>query len=355
MNARPPLALPARRGRAAITKASRPLQDREGNDMKGTVLIASLLLALNAACPVGAAAVGPIRTLLSFDPTAGEFPESITTDAVGNLYVSMFVLDQVRRIDPTGHQILVAQMVAGATPAGLKMSPSGTLYVAATGFSLATGHTDPATRGVYRIGRDGSVGRMPGTQAILFPNDLAFDNVGNVYVTDPVGGALWRIDRQGSVGIWIADPLLQGTGELLGFPYGVNGIAFADGRLIVSNTERGTLVAIPVRADGSAGQPEVLTNAPALLGVDGIALDIHGTVYAAVNGQDTLIAVRPDGPIEVLATGADGLNQPSSLAFGTGPRDHRTLFFNNFAVNSPAPTPGVLQMTVGVPGQPLLP
>ena len=45
--------------------------------------------------------------------------------------------------------------------------------------------------------------------------------------------------------------------------------------------------------------------------------------------------------------------EPSSVAFGTGEGDHRTLFVVNFAVASPAPTPGVLKLAVGVPGQPL--
>ena len=316
-------------------------------------IVGAALLALSALVPAGAVEADHVETVLAFDPAAGEFPEGIASDKTGNLYVSMFVLDQVRRVDPGGAQTVVMQLARGAAPAGLKLSASGTLYVAASGFNLATGQTDPTTRGVYRLGRDGSAVRIPGTNAILFPNDLAFDNQGNLYVTDPAGGAVWRIDRNGSVELWTADPLLQGTGELLGFPYGANGIAFSHGRLIVSNTERGTLVAIPIQSGGDAGAPTVLAQSPALLGVDGLALDVRGSVYAAVNGQNTLVAMWNDGSIEVLATAAEGLNQPSSLAFGTGSRDHRALFLVNFAVFSPAPTPGVLQFTVGMPGQPL--
>jgi len=152
---------------------------------------------------------------------------------------------------------------------------------------------------------------------------------------------------------WVDDPLLHGTGELLGFPYGANGIAFSHGRLIISNTERGLLVAIPIEPTGDAGEPTVVASSPLLLGVDGIALDAHGDVYCAVNGQNTLVTLRADGSISVLATAADGLDQPSSVAFGTGDSDHGSLFVVNFAVDSPAPTPSVLKLTVGAPGQPL--
>ena len=316
-------------------------------------IVAVTLLALMAFVTAGAAANGQVDAFVAFDPAAGEFPESITTDKTGDLYVSMFVLDQIRRFGPTGAQTVVTQLPRGATPAGVKLDASGTLYVAATGFDLATGQTDATTRGVYRVGRDGSSARMPGTDAISFPNDLAFDNRGNLYVTDPAGGAVWRIDRNGAVVRWVDDPLLHGTGELLGFPYGANGIAFSHGRLIVSNTELGLLVAIPIEPNGDAGEPSVVASSPLLLGVDGIALDTHGNVYCAVNGQNMLVTVRVDGSIDVLATAADGLDQPSSVAFGTGARDHRTLFVVNFAVASPAPTPGVLKLTVGVAGQPL--
>ena len=63
---------------------------------------------------------------MAFDPAAGEFPESITTDKTGDLYVSMFVLDQIRRFSPTGAQTVVTQLPRGATPAAVKLDASGT-------------------------------------------------------------------------------------------------------------------------------------------------------------------------------------------------------------------------------------
>jgi sugar lactone lactonase YvrE len=322
-------------------------------NIRNVSTLAVALLALMAFVTSGAAANGPLQAVVAFNPAAGEFPESITADKTGDLYVSMFVLDQVRRVDSTGAQTVIAQLPRGATPAGVKLDASGTLYVAATGFNLATGQTDPTTRGVYRVGPDGSAQRIPGTDAIAFPNDLAFDNRGNLYVTDPAGGAVWRIDRSGAVVRWVDDPLLHGTGELLGFPYGANGIAFSHGRLIISNTELGLLVTIPIEPSGDAGEPTVVASSPLLLGADGVALDAHGDVYCAVNGQNMLAVVRVDGSIGILATAADGLESPSSVAFGTGERDHQSLFVVNFAVGSLAPNPGVLRLKVGVPGEPL--
>jgi sugar lactone lactonase YvrE len=315
--------------------------------------IAAILIGFSLLVPAGTAAAGPVRSVVAFHPAVGEFPEGIAADKTGRLYVSMFVLDQVRRLDRGGAQTIVARLPHGAAPAGIKLDASGTLYVAASGFNLATGRTDPTTRGVYRMRRGGAPERIAGTDAILFPNDLALDHRGNLYVTDATGGAVWRVDGRGGVERWSTSPLLRGTGQLLGFPYGANGIAFSRGHLLVSNTERGSLVTIPIDSAGEAGAPSVLTESPSLLGVDGIALDVRGTVYAAINGQDKLVAVRSGGAIDALATASDGLNQPSSVAFGTGNGGRRTLFLVNFAVGSTSPPPGVLSLTVGVPGRPL--
>lgn len=52
---------------------------------------------LTAFVTAGAAANGQVEPFVAFDPTAGEFPESITTDKTGDLYVSMSVLDQEPR------------------------------------------------------------------------------------------------------------------------------------------------------------------------------------------------------------------------------------------------------------------
>jgi hypothetical protein len=123
--------------------------------------------------------------------------------------------------------------------------------------------------------------------------------------------------------------------------------------IIVANTERGLLVEVPVMPDGSAGTPSVLAESPLLIGVDGIALDVHGDVYAGIGVQNLVIRVSGDGSVRTVATGEDGLNQPSTLAFGTVESHQQALFVANFSLFSPQPTPGVLTLRVGVPGMPL--
>ena len=160
------------------------------------------------------------------------------------------------------------------------------MYVAMSTF-------DPATRGVYRVRPDGGSTRLAGTDGILFPNGVALDPRGNVYATDSIGGSVWKISGNAPAQLWAQSPLLAGTGAFgLGFPLGANGIVVRNHAVIVTNTEGASIVRIPIRRDGSAGTPSVLAQGPALSGADGLALDVFGNAFVAVNPQNTL---RPSG------------------------------------------------------------
>jgi hypothetical protein len=81
-------------------------------------------------------------------------------------------------------------------------------------------------------------------------------------------------------------------------------------------------------------------------------VDVQGIVYVAVIIQSTIVRVE-GGSIETLADAAGGLNEASSITFGTRGGDRKDLYAVNFGVFSPTQTPALLKMSVGVPGAPL--
>jgi len=315
-----------------------------------TVVLTAVL-----AFPAMATANGHVEEFVAFDPAAAEFPEGISFDKTGNAYVSMILLGQIRKIAPDGSQSVVATIEApGFSVAGLEVAPWGDIYVAVGALDLETGQTDPATRGVYRVNREGIATRIAGTGAMQFPNDVTLDERGNVYATDTAGGAVWRIPRGGTAELWSDAPQLAGDGSFgFGFPIGANGIATRAREVLVGNTERGTLVSIPILPNGSAGPAHVVKAAAELVGVDGIAVDVLGDVYAASGIQNLLTRVTRGGTVETLATAEDGLNQPSTLAFGTTGGRQKTLFLLNFSIFPENKAPGVLAVQAGVPGAPV--
>ena len=307
-----------------------------------------VILALTAVTalllPTAPASAAQIETIVSFDPAAGELPEGVAMDARGNIFVSLTApVSEIRRFAPNGEESTLASLgLGGFGPLGLAVDAQGNVYVAAASF-------DPATQGVYRVAPDGTFDRLPGTEAIPFPNGLAFDQRGNLYVAD-ASGAVWRIPRGGSAEVWSDDPLLVGDGSAgAGVPIGANGITFRPNEIVVGNTDLGTLNRIPIQPDGSAGQATVLLDDPAILGIDGLTVDARGTIYACVILQSTIVRISGDD-IETLATATDGLNNASSLVFGQGPRDHKSLYAVNFSAFSAAPTPSLFRLPVGVPG-----
>ena len=100
---------------------------------------------------------------------------------------------------------------------------------------------------------------------------------------------------------------------------------------------------------GAPGAAEVWVKHPDLVGADGIAFGLDGELYVANVLKSTLI--RIDGAskaVEILATAADGLDNPASLAIGSRESGETTLYITNYPVIAPdtAP-PGVLGTAAG--------
>lgn len=299
-----------------------------------------------------------LQQVASFDPALGQLPESMTADDHGNLFVST-VGGAVFQIAPdhTVTQVATVVLPSGGQLTGIKVGPGGLLYISSASFTA-----DPPAAIVWRVNpRTGEFSQFAALDPSGFPNDLVFDGDGNLLVSDPFLGQIWQLDPQGNASVWLSDPLLAGdpaAPAIALHEFGVDGLAF-DGQkrdLYIGNLDFGRVLISSPRGRHGARELSVLVEDPALKGMDGIALDRAGTLYAAVNTQDRLATVDRRGRVQVLTEGAP-LDSPSSFAFGTGRGDQHTLYVANFAIVSflsglPA-NPGVLSLRVQVPGAPL--
>ncbi len=327
--------------------------------------------------------------------SAGVFPDfilmpgatrGVAVDKVGNVYVSVgqgsgsseHVL--VWKFTPYGGEPSFVADIGQGTIGGLMVTANGDLYVA-----LAAG----LDRGVWRVDRDGQIELLPGSNEIFFANGLAFDDAGTLYVTESVSrgpsglgqGGIWRIPRGGEAELCLRDALLTGTGVLKQLvPIGANGIAYYHGILYVTNTEKGTVLRIPVRPDGSVGLPELwatlqdvpespLYGAPLPVCGDGLALDVHGNVYVAVLTRSAVVGINTQTlsqeTIAAFQTVSHGsvpyapLDFPASLFFGTGKGERQNLFVTNLGTGKVLvpqllwPGPGLVKIDAGVPGRPM--
>jgi sugar lactone lactonase YvrE len=209
-----------------------------------------------------------------------------------------------------------------------------------------------------------------------FLNAITFDANRNIYVSDSRNGIIWTatgcmtaacpLPTMGSVVAkqWAANSLLMPPTDADIFPsVGANGIAFSNsnvfsnGRLLVANTGRRNIIAIPSPIiGGPAGTPFVL--ATGINGPDGIAVQTTGTginrVWVAANQSDEIVIIDGTDPTttpgRVIHKMGDfngithgepvGLLFPASVAFSS---DGATLYVTNFAFTQspdcPVPPP----------------
>ncbi len=159
------------------------------------------------------------------------------------------------------------------------------------------------------------------------PNDLAFDNKGNLYFTDPksygkdiLDGALYKFNLDTKT----ITQLYHG----LAFP---NGIAFNldFSQLYICESAKSRILVYDLDNSGKLKEARQFVELPGG-DPDGIAFDIEGNLYAAHFGGGAVYKIDPDGNIieKILTPGL----KPSNVEFGG--KDLKTLFITEDETNA---------------------
>jgi gluconolactonase len=218
-------------------------------------------------------------------------------------------------------------------PAALAFGPDGCLYV-----------TDEGRRSIVRVTPEGKksdfIYQYQG-KPINGPNDLCFDQDGNLFFTDPWGSSMEK--PIGSVfGYEWSTGSLHRIHTGLAFP---NGILVRDNRLYAAETLTNKIWAYDVVDPGKAENPVEFCSLPdlkirTLTGPDGMAFDDEGNIYVATVGVGFVYIFDKTGTlIESIPTGG---TRPTNVCFG-GP-DFDTLFVTIDNLGT------MVTVKVGVPG-----
>ncbi|MCC6458628.1 MAG: SMP-30/gluconolactonase/LRE family protein [Caldilineaceae bacterium] len=174
------------------------------------------------------------------------------------------------------------------------------------------------------------------------PNDLAIDNQGRVWFTDPRYGE--RVDdlELDHMSIFRLDPQSDGSWECVRMTYDTtspNGLLISPDNktLYVAQSKYGEgqlreLRAYPILDDGTLGEYSVLHNFYPHRGIDGMCLDTEGNIIATagweLSGPGGMIYVfAPNG--RVLETHPVPCDRPTNCTFGDA--DLRTLYVTSIA------------------------
>jgi sugar lactone lactonase YvrE len=243
-------------------------------------------LALGIAGFTAIAAMKPEPTpRIEFDALES-YPEGIVYDKAANhYYVSSARLGNIGKVSPQGvYSVLHADTTLKSTY-GLKIHPDGNRLFACVGDANYSKFTNPSTR--TKMARLISVdlksgkklsdidlsGLVPGKH---FPNDMAFDNQNNAYVTDSFAGAVYKVSADGKATVFAKDEQFKTEGV------GINGIVFHPaGFLIVDNSAKGQLYKIDLKNPKSVQKVSV---DQFFVGADGLLLNDNNTLTMVVNG-----------------------------------------------------------------------
>ena len=269
-----------------------------------------------AATAHGPGSANKARIVAHFDLAAGEVLENVVARADGGADLTLALSRQIVRVTADGRTRTLATVPAPAdggvhTPVlglpivtGLTRSGDGTLY-----FLYTAG--DASLTGLWQLRTGGTPRRIAALPAGSFPNGVALDErTGTFYIADSVLGRIWSVPASGGVArIWARGLELAPT-EFLG----ANGLKLHDGAVWVSNTDRGTIVRLPLNRPG---KPTV--RASGLVNVDDFQFTGHGDqLLAALNASSEVVRVDTDGRHRTVLTNADGVQNASAVDIRNG-------------------------------------
>jgi gluconolactonase len=299
--------------------------------------------AVGLRCVLTAAAAVATSSAVEFLPTAqdkivppgaklemlwgeGDFTEGPALAPDGSILFSD-IGDSIWRYDPKTRQTAIFRRPSGRTN-GLMFNQQGDL-IACEGANTGGGRRISITT-VIQGGKDGTTrtlaDRFEGKR-FNSPNDLAIDGAGRVYFTDPryVGNDPRELDFEAVFLVSLSGEVKIATRDVQK-PNGI--LVSIDGKTVyvADNNPQGSrhLVAFAVKSDGTLERKRVLHDFGTGRGIDGMALDAAGNIYATAGTGDKagVYVFDPAGhPLALIPAPGD----PTNCEFGGG-SDGSTLY-----------------------------
>lgn len=240
------------------------------------------------------------------------FPESITSDAAGNIYIGSNP-GAIYRAEPGSEtaDVWIAPDEANGlqTVFGVLADDTRGLLWACSNPNMSAGSPPAAGPAIKTFSlADGSLQETYAFPADIGPamcNDMTIAANGDVYASEMLGGRIMRLPA-GADGweVFAADEEFTT----------VDGIAFAeDGTLYVNAIQRNSLVRVNVDEHGAFTNATVLNLSREIAGPDGLRL-LNGHRFLQSEGNSGLITVVTiDGDNALIETIAQGIDYASSV------------------------------------------
>jgi hypothetical protein len=213
------------------------------------------------------------------------YPEGIAYDSKRDVFfVSSLRHGKIGTVDRKGNYKVFVNSPEMISAIGIRLNDqTNTLYVCTSDPGVST-KTTPATQRKFAklIAYDATTGSQKyisdlgalNAGGLNFANDVTFDNVGNVYVTNSFSPIIYKIDVTGKPTIFATSEEWKAEG------FSLNGIVFhPNGYLIVAKSNPGTLYKVSIK------NPQEIKkiNCDLLLGMDGLIFNASKNELIAIS------------------------------------------------------------------------
>jgi len=263
--------------------------------------------------------------------TAASFyqPTGVAVDAAANVYVADYRNNMIREISPAGAVTTLAGSVSQGSvnatgtyasffqPTGVAVDASGNVYVADNGNHLIR-MISPAGV-VSTLAGSGSAGFANGmgtAASFNYPQGIAVDASGNVYVADYGNNMIREISPAGMVTTLAGKStagLVNGADTAATFNQPTGVAVDAAGNVYVADSGNNMIRKISVAGgvttlagSGSAGFANGSGTSASFNGCTGIALDATGNVFVADYGNNLVREISPASLVSTLGSGSGG-------------------------------------------------
>lgn len=180
-----------------------------------------------------------------------------------------------------------------------------------------------ATSCIWRINNSSQPVQIVQFPKGAWPNGLDEGPDGMLYSADSQLGVIWRIDPQtGSLEEAMRDPALLAR-PFISLAPGANGLHFKGHELLVTVSDRTTLLKYPVDEKGTLGKSSVIaTGIPG----DDFAIGQDGSLFVTTHPYNTLVKISPAGERMIIGKIEQHINGATAAIFGKSPQDSNTLY-----------------------------
>lgn len=254
------------------------------------------------------------------------YPEGVAYDGGSKIfYVSSVTTGTIGKVDAQGNYTKLYEDPALKSSFGMKVDAKRHRLWVCTGDPNYSRYADSSTykKMIRLIGIDMATGKKtdevdlsnlyPGKH---FANDLAIDDMGNIYITDSYSPAIYKVDPQMKASVLTTSDWFKSE------DLGLNGIVWSPkGYLIVDHNSSGSLFKIDLR------DPQRITRITTkgfYPGADGLLWDASGNLVMAQNkGVHRVVALSSkdnwqSADLASSTAATDRFIQPSTLALRDG-------------------------------------